>query len=218
VHVIHNAVDTNEYSPAARLALRDEMRARWSIPPEACCLLVLAHNFRLKGLWDILPALPAGPPDVHLLVVGRGTGDAQRARARRLVHRLGLEGRVTLAGPIRPSLRAYAAADALLHLSWHDSFGFVVLEAMACGLPVVTTPFVGAAELVEHGTSGLLVDPGRRSAIAGAIDRLRDPAGREAMGRRAAVVGAAHGEPANFARMERVLALAAERRGRPIRP
>ncbi len=218
VHVIHNPVDASEYSPPARLALREEMRARWSIPPDAFCLLVLAHNFRLKGLWDILPVLAAGEPDVHLLVAGRGTGDAQRARARRLVDRLGLEDRVVLAGPVRPSLHAHAAADALLHLSWHDSFGFVVLEAMACGLPVVTTPHVGAAELVEDGVSGFLVDPGSRPAIAGAIDRLREPAARAAMGHRAAHVGAAHDEPGNFERMEAVMTSAAVRRGRPISP
>ena len=218
VHVVHNAVDTDEYSPSARLAVREEMRARWSIPPDAVCLLVLAHNFRLKGLWDILPALASGQPDVHLLVAGRGTGERQRARARRLVRRLGLEDRVTLAGPVRPSLHAHAAADALLHLSGHDSFGFVVLEAMACGLPVVTTPFVGAAELVRDGGSGLLVDPASRAEIAAAIDRLRDPGTREAMGRRAADVGATHDEPGNFARMERVMAIAAGRRGRPVAP
>jgi UDP-glucose:(heptosyl)LPS alpha-1,3-glucosyltransferase len=218
IHVIHNAVDTDEYSVARRLALREEMRARWAVPTDACCLLVLAHNFRLKGLWDILPTLAsaAASSDVHLLVVGRGTGHAQRAKARRLVRRLGLEERVTLAGPVRPALHAHAAADALIHLSWHDSFGFVVLEAMACGLPVVTTRFVGAAELVEDGVSGLLVDPGSRTEIADAIDRLRDPAARSAMGDRAAVVGAAHDEPGNFEQVERVLRVAAERRGRPI--
>jgi UDP-glucose:(heptosyl)LPS alpha-1,3-glucosyltransferase len=217
VHVIHNAVDTDEYSVEARTALRDEMRARWSIPAGACCLLVLAHNFRLKGLWDILPALAAGgAPDVHLLVVGRGTGRAQRSKARRLVSGLGLEGRVTLAGPIRPALHAHAAADALIHLSWHDSFGFVVLEAMACGLPVVTTRFVGASELVEDGASGLLVDPGSRDEIARAIEELRDLDVRTRMGRRAAATGAEHDEPANFRKLERVMRTAAERRGRPI--
>src|SRR5690606_9430881 len=114
------------------------------------------------GLWRILslmPRLDDPRQPVHLLVAGRGTGSGQRKKAERMVRSLGLDGRVTMAGEVRPSLHAVAASDCLIHLSWHDSFGFAALEAMACGLPVITTPYVGAAELIEHGESGLVVDP-----------------------------------------------------------
>lgn len=115
VHVVHNAVDVEEYTPARRLALREEMRTRWNIPTDALCLLFLGHNFRLKGLWQMLEVLPRlGKLDrpVHLLVAGKGTGEPQRRKARRLVQSLGLERQVTFAGDVRPSLHAHAAADA----------------------------------------------------------------------------------------------------------
>jgi UDP-glucose:(heptosyl)LPS alpha-1,3-glucosyltransferase len=219
IHVVYNGVDTAEYSVAARESLRGEMRARWSIPDDAFCLLLIGHNFRLKGLWDLLEVLASHRScrDVHLLVAGRGTGRTQRAQASKRVDQLGLSARVTLAGPVQPALHAHAAADALVHLSWHDSFGFVVLEAMACGLPVITTPFVGAAELIEDGTSGLIVDPAGHHAIASAIELLRDPTSRQRMGAAAAEVGRAHDEPACFDAVSRILQHAADRRGAPIR-
>ncbi len=220
VHVVHNAVDVEEYTPARRLELREEMRARWSIPAEALCLLFIGHNFRLKGLWQMLEVLPRlGKLDrpVHLLVAGKGTGDPQRRKARRLVRALGLERQVTFAGDVRPSLHAHAAADALLHLSWHDSFGFVSLEAMASGLPVVTTRYVGAAELIVDGESGLLVDPAKDEEIIAAIRRLADDGARARMGAAAAVEGARHDEPRNFAQVHDVIRTAVGRGAGPVR-
>lgn len=210
VHVVHNAVDTEEFSPARRVADRKEMRSRWSIPDEAFCLLFLGHNFRLKGLWrilDVLPRVRTGVP-IHLLAVGRGTGRGQRRKAVSLIRRYGLGDRVTMSGPVRPSVDAFAAADALLHLSWHDSFGFVALEAMACGLPVITTRYVGASEIIEDGISALLVDPGDDAEIISAIESLADSDVRDRIGAAAAEVGARHDEAANFGQVLRVLATA----------
>lgn len=216
VHVVHNAIDTSEFCPEARVRLRGEMRERWSIPDDAFCLLFLGHNFRLKGLWQLLAIL--GRADMrdrptHLLVAGRGTGGGQRVKARRLVGKHGLQDRVTFTGPVRPSLHAIAAADALIHLSWHDSFGFAPLEGMACGLPVITTPYAGASELVEDGVSGLVVDPAVEDDIARAIRSLHDDAVRKRIGRAAAAVGAEHNEPSNFLRVLGVIEHAARERG-----
>lgn len=219
IHVIHNAIDVEEFSPPARRALRDEMRRRWTIPDDAFCLLFLGHNFRLKGLWQLLRVLGRddliqGP--VHLLVAGSGTGSGQLRKAARLAERHGLRGRVTLAGSVQPSLRALAAADALIHLSWHDSFGFAPLEGMACGLPVITTRYAGASELIEDGVSGLLVDPAEEEEIAGAVRSLLDPETRNRMGRAAADVGAGHDETSNFLRVLGVLQQAAADRDGPL--
>jgi UDP-glucose:(heptosyl)LPS alpha-1,3-glucosyltransferase len=221
VHVVHNAVDTREFSVARRDALRAEMRARWSIPDDALCLLFLGHNFRLKGLWETIGALrtlesqSGNSQRIHVLVAGRGTGGRQRQRAVSLVRHAGLEDRVTFAGAIRPSLHALAAADALIHLSWHDSFGFVVLEAMACGLPVISTRWTGATELIQNGLSGLIVDPGSTQDVADAIHKLTDRTCRSAMGHEAASVGARHDEVGNFEQVERVFEVASDNgRGR----
>lgn len=216
VHVVHNAVDTSEFSPEARERLRAEMRRGWSIPDDAFCLLFLGHNFRLKGLWQLLRVLggvEGAERAIHLLVAGKGTGGGQRRKARRRIRRHGLEGRVTLAGPVRPSLHALAAADALIHLSWHDSFGFAPLEGMACGLPVITTEYAGASELIGDGVSGMLVDPAADEDVARAIRALQDDDLRARMGRAAAAAGAEHDEPSNFLRVLGVIEQAARDHG-----
>jgi glycosyltransferase involved in cell wall biosynthesis len=208
VHVVHNGVDLDEFSPARRTESREARRAEHGIPPSATCLLFMGHNFRLKGLWDLLVVvemLHREGRDVHLLVAGRGTGEGQRRQAARLIRRHGLEGRVHLLGDVQPATDAFAAADLFVHLSWHDAFGFVVLEAMACGLPVVTTPLAGASEVLEDDVSGLLVQPDDPAAIAAKIARVIDPDVRIAMGRAALAEARKRPEEENFRRVLEVL-------------
>lgn len=221
VHVVHNAVDLAEFSPTERARLRPAQRAEWGIPRDAVCLLFMGHNFRLKGLWPMLRLLPRlraepGAPDVRVVVAGSGVGSGQVRKARRLVRRHGLEGAVHLVGTVRPAMRAFAAADVFLHLSWHDSFGFVVLEAMAAGLPVVTTRYAGASELLEHGTSGLLVDPGTPTEVRDGVRRLLDPDLRRRMGAAAAAAASGHPEEGNFEAVLEVLGTARARARGPV--
>ncbi|MEZ4422481.1 MAG: glycosyltransferase family 4 protein [Gemmatimonadota bacterium] len=213
VHVVHNGVDLEEFSPLRRVEARAAERARLGIEPEAVCLLFVGHNFRRKGLLELLDALaglgPAGA-SVRLLVAGRGTGEGQRRRTRAHVARSGLEDRVRFAGDVRPVSRAYAAADALVFPSWHDAFGFVVLEAMASGLPVVTTRFAGAHEVVRSGVDGFVLDaPDHRSALDAALRGLLDAGVRDAMGAAARAQAEHYGEEANFEQVYRVIREAA---------
>ncbi len=216
VHVIYNGIDPDEFSPDERARLRPQQRADWGVPEGATCMLFLGHNFRLKGLWQMLEVVARlrrerAVGDLRLLVAGKGTGKGQNRKARRRIKKLGLEGAVHMLGPVRPPTRALAAADFLVHLSWHDSFGFVVLEAMAAGIPVVTTPFAGASELVDDGRSGILVYPGSEDEVADASRRLLDNGRRRAMGRAAAETAAQYTETRNFREVEELM-LATRRR------
>jgi glycosyltransferase involved in cell wall biosynthesis len=123
--------------------------------------------------------LVPGIPDLRLDVLGSGSaaGDYQA-----LVRRLGLEPHVTFHGRLEGAAlaAAYARARVLALPTHYDSFPTVIIEAMACGRPVVSTRVGGVPSLVTHGRDGLLVEPGDLPALAGALGQVlrSDPLAR----------------------------------------
>jgi UDP-glucose:(heptosyl)LPS alpha-1,3-glucosyltransferase len=220
IHLVPNGVDTEVFSPERRLALRDEMRAEFGIPEGAVCLLTVAHNFRLKGVRQALghlARLRAEGVDAHLVVAGRGTGRTQMMQALRWADGAGVSDALHMPGEVSPAIRAFAAADAFLHLSWHDAFGFVVLEAMATGLPPLTTPWAGASMLVEHGVNGLVADPADDGAVYRALRALLENGEAARMGEAARATAEQYTEERNFRGVLEVMRTAAERTGAPVR-
>lgn len=185
LHLVYNGVDVERFHPDVCAARRDEVREGYGLADEETCYLLVAHNFRLKGLRELIEAaarLDASGGPWRLLVVGKGTPGPYR----RLAARLGCDERLLFAGAVAEVVPAYAAADAYVHPTWYDPCSLVVLEAMACGLPIVTTPNNGASELMEDGREGYVIpSPRDAEALARAMDALRDAARREEMGQRA---------------------------------
>jgi UDP-glucose:(heptosyl)LPS alpha-1,3-glucosyltransferase len=142
-------------------------------------------NFEVKGLDAILRAVARAKalrPDValHLLVVGRGNEGTYRS----LASSLGIADSVTFAGAQSEGMEEYyLASDLFILLSKFDTFGLVVLEAMASGLPVIVSTNVGAKDLVEEGANGFVL-PDRLDAdgAAGKIVLLLDATRSVAMG------------------------------------
>ncbi len=204
VRVVFNAVNLRPVPDES--AARRAVRGALGIADGATLLLFVAHNFRLKGLAALLEALAAGAARGHawrLVVVGRDRADPYRRMARRLGLRAELrlgsphpagevrddtagalsDAQVIFLGPRGDLARFYAAADVLVHPTWYDPASRVVLEALCCGLPVVTTAFNGAAEVVEPGRTGeVLEDPGDAAGLCAAIERAGRPAVRQACG------------------------------------
>lgn len=184
IAVIHNGVDSKRFSTAAREPARSRTRALFGIADADLVALFVGTGFERKGLRFAIEAAALIPKEVplRLLVVGRGSVGAYRELARRLK----LRDRVLFLGEREPITDFYAAADLLILPSLYDPFPNVCLEAMACGLPIVTTRMTGVAEIVRHGVDALLVDRGYDVVdLAGALRQLLDPARREAIGRAA---------------------------------
>jgi glycosyltransferase involved in cell wall biosynthesis len=120
-------------------------------------------------------------PTLQLVVGGHG----QLEKARRLAAELGVDGRVDFRGWVGPEERSalLTKSDIYVLPSFNEGLPISVLEAMAAGLPVITTDVGGLPDLVTHGESGLLIGPGRVAALAAAILRLAsDPESRQQMG------------------------------------
>ncbi len=139
----------------------------------------LSHEKRVDVLLDAFRRLREHAPDVRLAVVGDGPARAELEAA-------APEG-VRFLGELRgdPLAQVYASADVFCFPSTTDTFGQVMLEAAASGLPVVAANAGGAAELVQHGVTGLLVPPDDPVALADALAELVDDGPmRLALGRR----------------------------------
>ncbi|HOO17298.1 MAG: glycosyltransferase family 4 protein [Phycisphaerae bacterium] len=178
VHLIFNGVEVAALEEPERAAHRAAVRTQLGIPEHAALVLFVAHNFRLKGLRELIQAGALDREDGPrwlLAVVGR---DAP-GQYLRLASRLGIADRVRFLGSQTDLRPWYAAADVLAHPTWYDPCSRVVLEALSLGLPVVTTRWNGAAEVLEPGKHGAVIEtPADTAALAAAIAEALDPAVR----------------------------------------
>jgi UDP-glucose:(heptosyl)LPS alpha-1,3-glucosyltransferase len=167
--VIHNGVDPRRFSPGTSDLHRNALRQTLGVEGQVV-LLFAAHNFRLKGLETVIRALQAaGDLRLHLLVTGREAS----GKWERLAHRLGVARQITFCGIVPQVQPFFAAADAFVQPTFYDPCSLVVLEAAACGLPVVTSRYNGAAELFAHGKNGFVVqNPADPVELAGILKTL----------------------------------------------
>ncbi len=184
VTVVYNGVDLARFHPENRLRWRQETREALGVPREAWLVGFVGSGFERKGLGPLMEAVAAlRARDIRLLVVGKGRTDIYR----RLEARLGLGGVVTWIAPRPDVARLYAAADAVALPARYEPFGNVHLEALASGIPVLTSSMTGGAEVVRDGVSGAVTASLDPSDIARGLRTIRDGnAGRFAVAARAA--------------------------------
>jgi UDP-glucose:(heptosyl)LPS alpha-1,3-glucosyltransferase len=192
VVVAHNGVDAVRFTPASRPLYREVTRQRLGIGRDEYAVLFVGQGFARKGLGALLAALAAVTRrgvEARLVVVGRGS----RRPWMRQAERLGVDSRVTMVGHTSDPLPFYAAADAFALPTYFDPFANATLEAMAAGLPVVTSGQNGAAEVLRSGVDGLVVEgPDDVAGLAEALGSLADPATRRAMGQQARQTAVKH--------------------------
>lgn len=150
--VIYNAIDAQRFRPAT-LEERQQSRTALNLPADAKVFIYVGSGFERKGLKASVTALAA--TDAHLLVVGQ---DKQQSRYVNLARQLGCENRVHFVGVQHNVTPYYHAADALMLPTLYDPFPNVILEAMACGLPVITSFTCGGAEFIVDGEQGYVCD------------------------------------------------------------
>jgi glycosyltransferase involved in cell wall biosynthesis len=171
IMVIGNGVDTAKFHPVPRSAAR----VRLGLPQDAPILVSVGALVERKGfhrVMECLPRLRQRFPKLRYLIVGGSSpeGDWSAALQERTVQ-LGVQDCVTFLGawPAQDLKIPLSAADAFVLATANEGWANVFLEAMACGLPVVTTDVGGNAEVVNDGSLGTVVPFGDRDALAGAI-------------------------------------------------
>lgn len=184
VRVVHNGIATpGEDPPPGKDPITARIEALAARGPVIGALTLLRPGKGVETLIDALPAVLERRRDAQLAIVGDGPGLADlQARA----HRLGVARSVSFVGSTDEPLSALRAMTVFAHPSWAEAFPYVILEAMALGLPIVATAVGGVGEALVDADSGVLVAPRDAGALARALgDLLDDPQRMSALGARA---------------------------------
>lgn len=175
---------------------------------------LLKENKNFAAVIDAFATVVAKRPDWRLRIYGGGT---EKANLRKQIETLGLHNTVTLMGPAAPVSPEFSKGSIFVLPSKREAFGNVIVEAMAAGLPVVSTDADhGPRNIITHGEDGLIVPRGDTAAMAEAIlELVEDDERRKRMGAAAVRNAVRFHEPASCARFEAILHDAAARRALP---
>jgi len=182
--VIPNGVDLKMFNPANRLLYRDSLRQKYGISGSEPVLMFAGGDWERKGLLYVIEALSLLlRPRVKLLIVGRGDEKlyGQLAELKRVRER------ITFVSHANNIWEYYAASDVFVFPTIYEPFGLAIVEAMASGLPVITSQLAGASEFMADGVDSLwLSDPSDINDLAAKIELLLSNVElRKTMGERA---------------------------------
>jgi UDP-glucose:(heptosyl)LPS alpha-1,3-glucosyltransferase len=183
IQVIYNGIDTSVFNPEVQ-SHRQAMRQKYLIENDELVLLFVSNNWERKGLSTILKAIPKTKTDkIRLLVVGKGKKGSFISLAK---ENSVSPDKIIFTGITDNVPRYYGLADIFVLPTRYEPFSNVCLEAMACGLPVITTKNNGASELILSGESGFVLDDWDDSeGLADMIKNLSDISLRKSIGEKA---------------------------------
>lgn len=203
VEVVYHGVEIARFSLGARAELRDAARRELGFSQDDLVALLIGNDWRNKGLPLLIEAVSRAS-NLAMRILAVGTDDP--AACIELARQHNLSSRVGFAPPRADVEFYYAAADIYAGPSLEDAFALPPLEAMACGLPVITSRNAGVSELVHHGADGfVLEDPSDANALAELLARLAaNPDLRKKIGDAAAQTAAQHTWDDNASRLNEI--------------
>ena len=181
--VIYNGVDTSRFNTKVKEKFRSSLREKYAIKKEELVLIFVSNNFKLKRLDLVLEAMAFLKNNkIRLFVIG---ADNHRTYQRWAIKN-GLDEQVLFLGPKRNIEKYYAASDIFVLPTLYDAFANVCLEAMGCGLPVITSDLNGAADLILDKENGYILKTQNAHEIAAKIKALESLSERSRIGDNAA--------------------------------
>jgi glycosyltransferase involved in cell wall biosynthesis len=216
--VVYIGLDHRIFNRESRLRSRAEVREQLRLGDDKFVLLLVGNDWKKKGLVPLIESL-AQLRDLPLVLLVAGKDDSVPFEAR--IRELSLQGRVVFL-PSRSDVQwYYAAADAYVGPSLEDTFAQPPAEAMACGLPVITSATNGTAEIMTDGVDGLILqDPADVAGLAARIRMLYDdPVLSQRLGEQASLTAQAYTWDRNGEQIRAIFAEALTRKGHSaVRP
>lgn len=169
IEVIYNGVDMEKFHPRNREKHRHEIRKTYGLSDSDFVVLFVGSGFERKGVRYLIEAVESVEDPVTLMVVGKGKHPTvfRRTKAGIQERSMAQNQKVLFCGPQKDIGRYYAAADIFVFPTLYEPFGNVHLEALASGLPVITTKNSGASEIIKDGEHGYVIsEPEDFRAIA----------------------------------------------------
>ncbi len=206
VTVVYNGVDVERFHPRNR-RYREEIRCRHGIGAEELVILFVSNNFRMKGLVFLIRALADIKKEnslpFRLLVLGRD----RQAPYSTLARKRGICEELIFAGSTDEPEKYYGASDLLVHPTFYDACSLTVLEALASGVPVITTRSNGAGGVITQGQEGFVIaDPRDEQVLSDKISFFFDRERLERASVAARHLAEAHSLERNWSEMEHLFA------------
>ncbi|MDL1985186.1 MAG: glycosyltransferase family 4 protein [Deltaproteobacteria bacterium] len=185
--VIYNGVNTSRFNPKVKEKFRSSLREKYGIKKEELVLIFVSNDFKLKRLDLVLEAMAFLKNNkIRLFVIGADNHRTYRRWSDN--HSMGKQ--ILFLGPKSNIEKYYAGSDIFVLPTLYDAFANVCLEAMACGLPVITTDSNGAADLISDNENGYILKTQKADELAAGIKALEPLSNRTRMGDNAAAKAA----------------------------
>jgi glycosyltransferase involved in cell wall biosynthesis len=170
IQVIHNGVDIKKFRPATD---KRKVKTALGLNPDDLAIVSVGRLYARKGLFTLIESMPAVTkrfPNAKFIISGKGQSD-EIHKLNAHAELLGVKGNIVFTGytPDKELPKLYQAADIFAFSTFYEHHPFAVLEALATGLPVVTTTVGGIPETIENGKNGLLVPPFNSKRFSEAI-------------------------------------------------
>ena len=178
VKVVYNGIQLDRFNPSNKKKFCDEVRQQLRISGQEVMILFVGSGFERKGLEYLIKSIQyVKEKNWRLVLVGKGNwGKYLKFTSKKN------QEKITCLEPIDEIEKLYAAADFFILPSIYEPFGNANLEALASGLPIITSRNAGASEIITPKKEGIILeDPSDSKSIAEAIDYLMDPKNREPM-------------------------------------
>ena len=167
IHVIYNGIDCNIFKPAS-IEQKVQLRAQLQLEDKPTFLYV-GSGYERKGVDAAIRAFAELEANAQLVVVGK---EKKLSKYKKLATKLDCAKQIIFAGVQHDILQYYQATDALIHPALYDPFPNVILEAMACALPIITSYKCGGSEFIQEGKNGFVTDALDITALTIAMQTL----------------------------------------------